>query len=638
VLLKANGTSLPIVKTVVAAVVGERKCLIESFFDITPQKQAEHALKEANERLALELDERGRMEKALRESEERYSLAVRGANDGLWDWDLQTNQVYYSPRWKSMLGWAEDKVGHSPNEWLDRVHPDDLPQLQADLASHLNRQSAPFESEYRIRHCDDSFRWMLCRGLAAWNDEGKAFRMAGSQTDITRRKIAEEKLAHDALHDPLTGLPNRVLFMDRLAHAVKRTRRAVSNQSAVLFLDLDRFKWINDSLGHGIGDQILAAIGQRLESCIRPGDTVARFGGDEFTILLDGVLNLDDATRIAERVQVELQKPFPVGGHDISISASIGIADCSVESPAAIPKRPDEILRDADTAMYRAKSMGRARQEVFDNSMHAHAVARLQMVEGLRRALERQEFRVHYQPIFSLRTGAVTTVEALLRWQHPERGLILPGEFIPIAEETGLIVPIGEWVFRTACAQAVSWHAAGYPHLEMAVNCSARQFQEPHLATMIGRILRETGLPAPKLQIEITESTAMNDGTSNRALGELNAMGVQISLDDFGDGYSALANLKHLPLSILKIDQSLMRGIALDPGDAAIATAIIALARSLNLRAIAEGVETQEEQEFLTSRQCDEVQGFLFSRPVLAEKITELLREYCPIDSALVAL
>jgi EAL domain-containing protein (putative c-di-GMP-specific phosphodiesterase class I) len=333
-----------------------------------------------------------------------------------------------------------------------------------------------------------------------------------------------------------------------------------------------------------------------------------------------------------------LQKPFPVGGHDISISASIGIADCSGESPATLPKSPDEILRDADTAMYRAKSMGRARHEVFDNSMHAFAVARLHIAEDLSRALERQEFRVHYQPIFSLSTGAVTTVEALLRWQHPERGLILPGEFLPIAEETGLIVPIGEWVFRTACTQAVSWHAAGSPHLEVAVNCSARQFQEPHLATMIGRILRETGLPASKLQIEITEGTAINDGTSNRALSILNAMGVQISLDDFGTGYSAMASLKHLPLSILKIDQSLLGGIAVDPGDAAIATAIIALARSLNLRAIAEGVETQEEREFLTSRQCDEVQGFLFSRPVLAEKITELLREHCPVDSALVAV
>jgi diguanylate cyclase (GGDEF)-like protein/PAS domain S-box-containing protein len=563
--------------------------------------------------------ERKRAEDALRESEERYALAARGANDGLWDWNLKTGEIYYSPRWKSMLGYEENEIKNSLEEWFSRVHPEDIEKLKARIDLHLEGLT-PFENEHRMKHKDGTYRWMLSRGLAVRDAEGKVYRMAGSQTDITDRKVAEMQLLHDAFHDALTGLPNRALFMNRLEHATERAKRRKDYQFAVLFLDLDRFKVINDSLGHLVGDQLLIEIAQRLVKCLRPGDTVARLGGDEFAILLDGIESVNDAIRVSDRIQKELMLPFNLNGQEVCMTTSIGIALNNRDY-----NQPNDLLRDADIAMYRAKALGKARYAVFDTGMHTRAVELLHLEANLRRAIEQQEFRLYYQPILCLTSGKITGVEALLRWQHPQRGLVSPAEFIPVAEETGLIVAIGEWVLQTACAQSKTWQDMGLPPLFVAINLSARQFQHQNLLELIKKILKETGMTAQTLKLEITESIAMRDlDFSIPVLKELSTMGVQILIDDFGTCYSSLGYLNRFPINALKIDQSFVKDIPNNPDNAAIIKAIIAMAHSLKLKVIAEGVETEEQLAFLRSQACDEIQGYLLSHPLPAEVFARL--------------
>lgn len=568
-------------------------------------------------------EKRKRAEEAVHASEERYALAARGSNDGVWDWNLKTNEVFFSIRWKSMLGLEDSEVGDSPEEWLNRVHPEDIERVKAQIAAHLEGLTAHFESEHRMLHKDGTYRWVLSRGIAIRDADGKASRMAGSETDISGHKLAEKELLHDAFHDELTALPNRALFIDRLGFSIGRTKRPGNYSFAVLFLDIDRFKIFNDSLGHKAGDKLLIAIARRLKACLRSGATVARFGGDEFAILLDDVQNVSDATRVAVRIQKKLTAPFNLSGQEVFLTASIGIALGAAEC-----ERPEDLLHNADMAMYRAKARGKACYERFDVGMRASAVARLQLEANLRRAAERGEFRLYFQPIASLEDGVITGAEALVRWQHPQRGLISPVEFIPLAEETGLIVPIGEWVLRTACAQAQVWHAIGHSDLRVTINFSARQFEHPNLAGLIRTVLKETGLAAPALELEITESIAMKDtGFSGAILTELRAHGIHISIDDFGTGSSSLRYLKQFPIDTLKIDQTFVRDLTSDVSDAAITAAMIAMAHILELKVIAEGVETKEQLAFLRDRQCDELQGYLFSPPVPAEAFTKLLQE-----------
>lgn len=568
-------------------------------------------------------ERRKRAEEALHASEERYALVARGTNDGIWDWNLKTNEIYFSIYWKSMLGLEDSEIANSPEEWFNRVHPEDIARVKAQITSHLEGLSPHFESEHRMFHKDGTYRWVLSRGIAIRDVDGKVPRMAGSQIDITDRRTAEERWQHDAFHDELTGLPNRASLIDRLGLSILRTKGPGDYSFAVLFLDVDRFKIINDSLGHLTGDQLLIAIARRLKAGLRSGATIARFGGDEFAVLLDDVQAVSDATRVAERIQNILAAPFNLGGQEVFLTASIGIA---LEGAAG--ERPEDVLHNADMAMYRAKERGKARYESFDVGMRASAVARLQLESNLRRAAEREEFRLYFQPIASLEGGVVTGAEALVRWCHPERGLISPAEFIPLAEETGLIVAIGEWVLRTACAQARAWHAAGHSDLRVTVNFSARQFEHPNLAALIRTVLKETGLTASALELEITESIAMKDvDFSGEILTELSADGIHISIDDFGTGSSSLRYLKRFPIDILKIDQTFVRDLTTDFSDAAITAAMITMAHSLELKVIAEGVETEEQLEFLRFRRCDEIQGYLFSRPVPAEAFTKLLQE-----------
>jgi len=569
-----------------------------------------------------DITQRKAAEAALRESEERYALAASGAADGIWDWDLRSGVTYFSARWKGILGYGEDEIGRVPDEWLKRIHPDDLARVKVELTTHLEARSPHFESEHRLLQQDGTYRWVLVRGLAVRDERGEAYRMAGSLTDISERKKAEEQLIHDALHDPLSDLPNRVFFLTLLDRAIKRNRRRHDYLFAVLFVDLDRFKLVNDSLGHAVGDQLLAAISQRLKSCVRPGDVVARLGGDEFTILLDDIRGVSDATRVAERIQVELKTPFVFDGREVYTSASIGIA-----LSTAGHERPEYFLRDADTAMYRAKARGKARYEMFDEAMHARAVAELQLETDLRRALERQEFRLRYQPIVVLNSGQITGFEALVRWQHGERGLVAPGEFIPIAEETGLILPIGRWVMETACQQTRAWidQFPEFPDLSISVNLSAKHFQQPDLVTQVQEVLQLSGLAPGNLKLEITESMLMDDPESHVAvIRELRKAGIQVLIDDFGTGYSSLSYLQRFSVDTLKIDRSFLgEGGAGDSWD--IVETIITLAEDLGVSVIAEGVETEEQTARLQALRCERGQGFLFREPVDAEAATAIL-------------
>ncbi|MCA1616723.1 MAG: EAL domain-containing protein, partial [Acidobacteria bacterium] len=441
--------------------------------------------------------------------------------------------------------------------------------------------------------------------------------------DVTRRKQVEEKLIHDAFHDGLTGLPNRALFMDHLKLAVGRAARPKKNYLfAVLFLDLDRFKNVNDSLGHTVGDQLLVATAHRIRGCLRQLDTVARFGGDEFAVLLDGVEDSNDAVRVAERLQRELNTPVSVGGHEVFTSASIGIALSSTGY-----ERPEDVLRDADTAMYRAKAAGKARHEIFDKGMHARAVALLRLENDLRRAVERGEFVVHYQPIVSLLDGAIRGFEALVRWQHPERGIITPTEFIPVAEETGLIIPLGRWVLREACDRMRSWQDT-FPQargLTLSVNISGTQFMQPDLVEQVRRMLEETGFDPRLLQLEITESSVIeNTETVTQMLVQLRALGVRLSMDDFGTGYSSLSYLHRFPIHTLKIDRSFISSCGRGDENEIVRT-IILLARNMGMDVVAEGIETEQQLASLKDLRCEFGQGFLFSHPLDSDTAARLL-------------
>lgn len=598
------------------------RSLLEHSLELTSQE-----LVEQNRRLRQELAERKKAETALRESEERYHLAVRGANVGIWDWDVAAERIFFSARWKSLLSYSDEDIGDTVDEWFDRVHPDDSPRLRAAIESHLRNETPHLHHEYRMYDKRGAVRWILTRGVALRDETGQPYRMAGSQTDISERKKAEEQRAHDAIHDALTGLPNRTLLIDRLMHLVAQSRREQDTRFAVLFLDLDRFKLVNDSLGHPAGDQLLVQTARRLETSVKSGDTLARLGGDEFVILMEDVAHAEDAIHVAERLLDQLRHPFSIDGHEVYTSASLGIVISTDHHKPA-----EDLLRDADTAMNRAKNMGKACYQIFDGEMHQRAMSRLRLENDLRRALENGQFEIHYQPIFYLPNGRLTGFESLIRWRHPERGLLAPAEFIDVAEEIGLVVLMDYWVMEQACRQLLAWQQR-YPTsspLTVNVNISARHFEKHGLPEKVREVLERSRLAPECLQLEITESSLVRDDETlvTAQLEALRRLGVFLYLDDFGTGYASLSYLHRLPFNGLKIDRSFIQGMGEQPKKSAFVSTILSLAEHLYLFPVIEGIEAEDQLQQIRSLAACCGQGYYLSRPLDLAAAEELIREH----------
>ncbi len=567
--------------------------------------------------------ERAQAERTLRESEERYSLAVAGARDGIWDWRVSDDRAHFSPRWRAMVGLPPGDSVETIDSWLRRVHPEDVEGLRAALDAHAEGKTDHLEHEHRVSGPDGSYRWVLCRGLAVRDASGRVHRMAGSLSDITQRKQAEAQLLHDALHDALTRLPNRNLFLDRLDQALKRFQRNPDSPFAVMFLDLDRFKTVNDSLGHSVGDELLIGVANRLQRFLRPGDTLARFGGDEFAILLGEVEGAEGAQLVAVRINELMAKPFPIRGHEVFAAASIGIVLPGVEYNS-----PEEVLRDADLSMYRAKLDPAVPFQIFDSTMRDSVMARHRLETELRRALEAGEFAAHYQPIVCIASGRVRGFEALLRWHHPSWGLLHPEEFLQVAEDTGLVVPIGWWMLEEAARQTRQWQSMfpTDPPLTVSINMSGKLFTQVGVVDRFAEVLERCGLEPASLHVEITESAVLDhDREVVAILDGLRALGVQLNIDDFGTGYASLTYLQRYCYDTLKIDRSFVNSMIEREASNAIVKAILALGASLGMKVIAEGVETPEQLARLRELHCHQAQGFWFSQPLAPSAIGEYL-------------
>jgi PAS domain S-box-containing protein len=568
-----------------------------------------------------------RIRRELNQRNQLFEAITENAADMIAVVDCAGGRLYNSPAYEKVLGYSSEELRLTSS--VEQIHPEDR-QRVVEAAEKARLTGRGEQLEYRMRHKDGTWRTLESVATAIRNEEGLIERLVIVNRDITERKRAEETLAHNTLHDNLTNLPNRTLFLDRVRHAVELSQRHPSYKFAVLFIDLDEFKVLNDSLGHAAGDALLIQIARRLTASIRTVDVIsrsgltegtatiaseeslARLGGDEFTLLLEGIRDCGDAIRIAERIQERLRIPFDVGGHEVVTTASVGIAFCATSY-----SNSEDLVRDAEIAMYRAKREGKARCQVFDNAMHTSAVKRLRLETDLRRALELGEFRVHYQPIVSLQNGKIVGFEALSRWERPE-GLVSPAHFIQIADETGIILPLNRLLLREACLQLREWHSQFPcdPPLTLSVNVTPKEFAQPDLAAQIETILVEVGIEPGSVDVEITETIAMADPErSSLVLSELKALGVHISIDDFGTGYSSLSRLQGFPVDALKIDRTFISKIDIDSETREIVRIIIMLAHNLGLKVVAEGTETVEQVSLLKEMTCELAQGYLFARP-----------------------
>lgn len=579
-----------------------------------------------------------RIRRRLAERDELFQVITENAADMIAVVDSEGRRIYNSPSYEKVLGYSEQELKSTSS--IDQIHPEDRPRV-IEAATKARLTGRGERLEYRIRHKDGSWRILESTASVIQYPAGKAQRLVVVNRDISERKWAEDRLEHSALHDNLTDLPNRALFLDRVRHTLTLSQRHPSHKFAVLFIDIDQFKVFNDSLGHNAGNELLIQIGKRLSASLRGIDTVsrsgspdeapactsevglARLGGDEFTVLLEDIRDLSDAIRVAERVQERLALPFQVNSEEVFMTASIGIAFGAPSYSAS-----EELVRDAEIAMYRAKREGKAQCLVFDQAMHASAIKRLRLETELRQALEFGEFRVHYQPIVSLESERAVGFEALSRWQRPT-GLVPPADFIPVADETGIILPLNRALLRDACHQLRDWHAQfpSEPALRISVNITPKQFAQPDLTAQFAEVLNEIGLAPQHLDVEITETIAMGDADRSAGiLGELKALGVHLSIDDFGTGYSSLSRLQSFSVDSIKIDRAFISKMCVDAESCEIVRIIIMLAHNLGMSVVAEGVETSGQLEQLRSFGCELAQGYLFSRPSDSESASAFLR------------
>ncbi len=574
---------------------------------------------EAQPRPGTAVDDSRGEELALREADARNALVAKALNHGIFDWNLRTGAVYLDDKCLRMLGLSRQDSNMVCEDFLQRIHPEDRQRIREAAADHIER-GAEFSEEYRIRHADGGYRSVVSRAETERDREGKALRMAGIIDDVTERKALEGQLATLAFHDPLTSLPNRTLFMDRLKHALDRSRRQKENP-VVMFVDLDDFKDVNDSLGHESGDRALVAVAERLRTCLRPGDTVARLGGDEFTVLLEKAGEAE-ARRVAERILDKLGTPITIDGRQFLLTPSIGVA---FGDPAT---RPADILRSADAAMYEAKRAGKARYEMFRTSMDAGVPERSDLENDLRRAIEREQFVVHYQPNVLLNSLGVFALEALVRWDHPRRGLIPPDEFLPAAEQTDLILPIDGWVLKEACNQVRAWQEQhpSRPPLKVGVNLSPKHFRQRHLGETVARVLFETGIDPGCLVLEVAEDVLIEDShAADTTLRLLRELRVNVAVDDFGATHPSLTRLKHWPVDTLKVDRSFVTGLGDNPDADGFVSDTINAASDLGLTVVAEGVETSRQLARLRTLGCTRAQGYYLSKPLPSEAAASLL-------------
>ena len=563
---------------------------------------------------------------------ERFGLGSKATSDAMLDWDLVTDQLWRSENYEQLFGHGEPDAGTNMAAWFEHVHADDRVRVQEQLLALIKSAHNQWSDEFRLVRADQKVVHVFARGHVSRAEDRSARRMNAVLQDITERKEQEERTRFLADHDELTSLPNRSLFRQALNKALQRAERS-GKMLSILFFDLDRFKNINDSLGHDAGDEVLRAVAERLSVCVRKVDMVARFGGDEFAVLTEGLTAEDQASTVARKIMEALSKPMILAGRQYRPAASIGISTYPTDG-----RDVQSLLKNADIAMYRAKEEGRGTFQFYSEMLNTHSVQRLEFESNLSNALNNHEFVLYYQPKMDLATGRVTGLEALIRWISPQLGFISPGDFISIAEETGLIVPIGRWVAQTACVQNRAWQKGGLPQLRIAINISARQMADKGLVQFISDTVKKTGLTADSLELEITESAVMsNHEHAEKVLNELKGLGFHLTMDDFGTGYSSLAYLKRFPFDSVKIDRSFVSGIPESKDDSAIVEAIVAMAHSLQLKVVAEGVETKEQFDFLRTLGCDQIQGYYFSKPIPANEVVMLLYKTMTRDAAAAA-
>lgn len=591
--------------------------------------QAEEQLKKSNEELAglfeqltsteeelrAQFEELWDKQKKIEKSEERYRLATEGANDAIWDWDIRTNQMVISKRWLDQLPWSVEEDMDVAKLWWQSIHPNDLAQADACLREHLAGQTAVYLCEYRIKDKRGQNLWVMARGKALFDENGTAVRMAGSFTNITEHKMRELQIQHMAYYDSLTGLPNRVAIVEQLAAETKQQ----AAQGAILFIDLDNFKLVNDSFGYAQGDRLLVDVARQLQ-VIAGEHFVARLGGDEFIILLKGIVKPAVVESLAKQITQAIDQPFGADDNYFMVTSSVGIALYPQDG-----NQPDKLMRSADIALHQAKRKGKSCYQWFQERFEQQMLARLYMEKGLREAIANNHLVLHYQPIVDLVTGTAVGLEALVRWQHPERGLAFPDQFMSVAEESGLIVDMGQWVLRAACRFGKELLDNG-KELNLAVNVSVKELLQADFVDQVALVLSDTAFPSRYLELEIVETLLIeNFSVAIPKLRALRSMGVQISLDDFGTGYSSLHYLTELPIDIIKIDRSFLAGAMKSNKQAAIVETMVVLAHRLQLTVVAEGVETEEQRQFLKQLCCDKVQGYLISKPVNQAKVYELI-------------